>query len=214
MTHQKTPSYGENTSPHYPNRKRFHVESIKDYRYEQKEHRSNLIALWGMFSIFGIIILGILVWATMMLWPYDSIVVGEYGPIITDEYTEDGLPVVREGAVLSYEVEVCSDGSPVRTERWADLYGPFDGADGEEIIAFDGVTPTSSRLSETLEFPERDDSGCATNVARVELPEELREGSVYAIRNITSYRPNPVRIVENENSTEPFLLLAPGEKIP
>lgn len=164
--------------------------------------------MWVSVTLTALILGAILL---AILWPYESVTL-QTGPIITEERTSDDMPVVREGAPLTYATEYCNEGVDVRLSRWADQYGPFfDGAG----VALADVGPDELTVSYPLDVRDFFNlkAGCGEATASSVLP-PLPTGRVYRIRSLTRYEGNPLKTIKVTDETEPFLLLAEGAPIP
>jgi len=167
--------------------------------------------LAAVVMAFTFVMLGL--WIAAQVWPYNNITIDGYGPIQTDERTPDGLPVIRSGGAIRYEVTFCNRGvNSSITDRWIDQLGPAISTNGDTILDAPEASISTAVLFEEREF-YNSTVACATTTTETVLPTQIRTGLVYQLRNVTSYEPNALATVTLENSTEPFLLLGPDDPI-
>lgn len=148
----------------------------------------------------------------LLVWPYNNFSYGEPGPLKTQERTSTGLPVVRQGQPVKWDQPFCNHGVPTHSDRWADIYGtPTQAGFVDEKFPM-GIRVASFEIP-SIKFYGYQDT-CETTEVYAIMPNYIAPGAVYRLRIDTSYQPNPIRTITSTISTEPFLLLAPGEPIP
>ena len=162
----------------------------------------------GMLLMVGYIL--------VQVWPYNDVEITVEGDILTQEYTSDGIPVIRAsefGADLRYSIDYCNSGVDVRTVRWLDSYGPFDTVTD---IKNDLDDFSSSRfLSETLYPATEGGTGCFEDL---EVVVTIGNGPptdvYYRLSTTTYYYPNFLAKVELNSSLELFYYASEGADIP
>lgn len=150
-----------------------------------------------------------------LVYPYDSFVISEPGPIITDEFTSNGIPIIRVGEDLLYTTNFCNEGVDTIVFRRADVHGFYFGPDGQPAT-FDkdnDVISASYGLSQ-IDFFNSDPTCVEDFVINVRLPNDLPVGAYYSLRNDNMYNPNPLREIVETSETEVFLYVEEGTKAP
>lgn len=152
----------------------------------------------GDVLVFVLTVLAIVVLTLFLIAfarPYDKLRIDApedgYELMGVSEYTEDGIPVVREGTPhLMYQTEICNDAVDVEVTRWVDEYGRRLGN------AIDLPDERSSAiLIETQQIFRADDEPFCTGVVdvRTPLPTDLsafRTGGLYTFRTANTYSPS------------------------
>lgn len=138
-------------------------------------------------------------WVVAAMWPYEDLTISpaEDIPILNSD--SDG--VVTDD-FIQYGVDYCNNDVDVISTRWFDIYNEFSvfSSEGDKVGAIS--LPTQ-------EFNPPDEQ-CGTAIVKVQIPFYVpRDGTVYKFRSINEYKPNPLRTVEVEYTTEQFTL---GEK--
>lgn len=130
-----------------------------------------------------------------LLWPYRDVTFpqGNVGAVTPTTVQELGTVTVTFPAY-------CNFGQVVTVNRWADIY-------------MDGQRRASERLGTLTFYPTPGEPECrAPDVQPFGLTTAFKDytgkGTVYRIRTETTYRPNPIRTVTVEASTEPFTVTA------
>ena len=163
-----------------------------------------VLVIAGIFGVFAIL---------LMTYPYDNFSYGEVGPIITDEYTSDGIPVVRLRDELRWNQQYCNKGaSPTVSLRWLELYGNSQDA-GFVNLEDSTDEPLLGVSVPTVEF-FAEQNVCETAEVFSYMPRYLSAGGYYKFRIETSYKPNPIRTITESTETELFLLLREGDPVP
>ena len=172
-----------------------------------------LSRITGMIMALALCFLLVVVyWLTV---PYSDIELGDRGPIITEEFTSDGVPVVREGSPIMYEQRFCSTGIGSTVNRWMDVYGPYTGVPAAELKR--SVSFEIPRVVVEADIEPSGDLRCDTVTSREPIPDYINAGAVYAFRIEVSYHPNPMRTVTVSGGTtaeDRFLYLPIGAPIP
>jgi len=147
--------------------------------------------------------LGLLLYWSIKGYNYYEIM--NSGDIIANEYTSQGIPVVREGDKVSYPVEFKNTGIDTTSIREAKIFGNIaTGLIQEPIAAF-----SLANISFFNDEPTQQET-----LVEVGLPANLPENSYYTIHTTTEYKPNPIRVVGVESETEKFLYLSSDAEIP
>ena len=171
---------------------------------------------WGLRATVGLLVIASTIvglWALALLWPYADFSYGEVGPIQTDEYTSEGIPVVRFGQPIRWEQHYCNfEANPTTSIRWADIYGQASGS-GFVQTEEDLEVRTASFAVPAIVFYGYQNACDVTDVFAV-LPGYVTTGSYYRLRIETSYKANPIREPVSEAVTDLFLYLDEGEEIP
>ena len=189
--------------------------------FDEKHGNARYTSAFSWLARFVLLFLAIIVaWSAVlgywMLRPYDEVTLGPRGPIQTEEFTTEGVPVVRVGQAITYEQPFCNEGpTDTRVERWLDVYGAYVGFDPdttERSVSFDvpGLTTYGAATD-----PDREE--CIVVTSRALIPDYIYPGAVYALRLSISYDPNPVRTVVINPAFEDshlFLYLPEGAPIP
>lgn len=136
---------------------------------------------------------------------YDLFIVREFGPIQTSEYTEDGIPIIREGDFVTYNVHFKNSGVNTLAEREAIIYGSLETGPQDTPIAAFELANVRFFVSEPIE---------AESVVEIGLPANLPRNSYYRIKTTTNYEPNPIRTIGVASDTETFLYLEEDFQLP
>lgn len=151
-----------------------------------------------------------LIW---LLWPYDNLNYGKPGAIATEEYTSEGIPVVRIDGLLRWDQSFCSENTgPTVSRGWLDLYGQAS------FTQFPGFQQDMKKRTASFEIPSTifwvNQNVCATTTISLKLPNHIPTPGVYQFRLETSYEANPVRSPVASLTTRSFLLLDADAPIP
>lgn len=136
---------------------------------------------------------------------YDLFEIQEAGRIHAPEMTSNGVPVIREGEFVTYDVLFRNEGINTLAEREAIIHGNLQtGIVSPPIAGFELARVKFF----TTEPVERE------TIIEIGLPANLPKNSYYSIKTVTSYEPNPIRTVESVSETEVFLYLENGIELP
>ena len=179
---------------------------------DHKPPRKSWMFRISMTLIVGFVIFSVL-FTIAQVWPYTDVKVEWISALEADEFTSNGVPVLREGDDYTYTIDYCNDGHAIRTIRWLDSYGSVD-----QITNIDSPeeTVSSSRfLSETI-FPIYPEAiGCFEGLeVSVPLGFQLNTGVYYVLRTVSSYRPNILHEESYETRSELFYYAAEGQELP
>jgi hypothetical protein len=150
------------------------------------KHRVIAVTAWALTACW-------LAAMVALLWPYNDVTfprgnVGSVAPATVPEL----------GTITVTFPEFCNYGQVTTTERWADIY---DAA---------GTRVASEKLGTLTFYPVRDEPCRAPEIQDVGLTTAFKAygglPTTYRIRTVTSYQPNPIRIVRVEASTNPFVV--------
>ena len=131
-----------------------------------------------------------------LLWPYSDVTFPKGNVATVDPST------VGEGGTVTVTFPAyCNDGQTVTVTRWADIYTP------------DGRRAASEQLGTLTFYPDPAGPVCfEPRVDAVKLSDAFvayaDEGTMYRIRTVTAYRPNMIRTVRVEASTDPVVVVA------
>lgn len=144
------------------------------------------------------------VWA---YWPYNDLVYaeGERSLIGVTERTSEGVPVVRQGQPLRWEVPFCNRGVNTYSERWMDIYGKATESGFVDTTSHPDVRTASFGVPPVV-FWAKDagQSECGEAEVYAIIPSYVAPGSFYRFRVVSSYEPNPIRTVNVTSETELF----------
>lgn len=130
-----------------------------------------------------------------LLWPYNSVTFPN-GNVATVQPS-----IVGEGGTITVTFpKYCNSGQTVTVTRWADIYT-------------DGRRAASEQLGTLTFYPDPAGPVCfEPRVDQIKLSDAFvayaDAGTTYRIRTETSYRPNLIRTVTVEASTDPFVVTA------
>jgi hypothetical protein len=166
----------------------------------------------GILAIAAAICL-ILIILFALTWPYDKFSYGEPGKLKTDEFTSEGIPVVRQGERIVWDQPFCNRGVDTLSNRWADIYGQANDAGFATIAPANKEERVASFEVPAIIFYGYQDL-CGTTEVFAILPNYITPGAYYRFRIQTSYEANPLREITSTTTTELFLLLEQGQAIP
>lgn len=164
-------------------------------------------------AIIGASLLFSVIFTIAQVWPYNDVSVEWISALEVDEFTSDGVPVLREGEPYTYTIDYCNDGHSIRTIRWMDSYGSVDQI--TNIDSPEGTVSSSRFLSETI-FPIYPEAiGCFEDLqVSVPLGFQLNTSVYYVLRTVSSYRPNILHEESYETRSELFYYAAEGAELP
>ena len=152
-------------------------------------HRIIAVTAWALTACW-------LAAMVALLWPYNAVTFpkGNVATVRPSTVGENGTVVVTFPAY-------CNNGQEVTVTRWADIYAP------------DGMRLASEQLGTLTFYPRPGGPVCfEPRTDTVKLSDAFvayaDEGTVYRIRTETAYRPNWIRTVVVEATTEPFTVTA------
>ena len=178
-------------------------------RYTRKFRFSARVAFALLLITFAF--LGVLIY--WLVYPYDRDIISEPSDFLVEEFTSDGIPVIRKGEPLRYTTDICSAGVSSTVSREALIYGQWQDLNGDTRADSNAGVIASFSLSEIQLFIDSDI--CVEDfLVQIELPNDLPTGNFYSIKNVSTFQPNPVRTISSINQTQIFLYLKQGESIP
>ena len=168
---------------------------------------------WAAYFVMGLILLAlvlVLVASFLMVRPYNLANIDQPSTLITEEFTSDGIPVVRVASPINYTTSFCNDGVDITTVRFVDSYDSVEATEH----AFEFAGRTSSFLVGFSTF-YANEPGCVNNRnVKVTLPLFVAPNAYYKLRTDNSYDPNPLRTIVNTTETELFYLAIQGSELP
>lgn len=173
---------------------------------------------WNIFAIAIIVVSIILtsIWIIVRLWPYNDVSVKWEGGIEAEEWTSEGIPVIRSseyGGYLHYKLDYCNTGVDVRTVRWLDSYGP-EGSAPDLNPPRDAVS-SSRFVSETFYPITEVGVGCFENLeVEVRMPHGPPTGVYYRMRSVSTYYPNFLAEVDYTTYSDLFYFAEGDEELP
>ena len=184
-------------------------EDYATARYTRKFRFSARIAFGLLLITFAF--LGLLIY--WLVYPYNADIISEPSDFITEEFTSDGVPVIRKGEPLQYTTDICSSGVSSTINREALIHGQWQDADGDVRADSNAGVIASFSLSEIQLFIEND--VCIEDfLVQIELPNDIPTGNFYSIQNVSTFRPNPVRTVTSIGETQIFMYIDQDQDLP
>ena len=173
---------------------------------------------WGMRVSIALLVVSfamVILWALAVTWPYDKFSYGEVGQVKTEEFTSEGIPVIRAGEPVTWDQDYCNfEANPTTSIRWADIYGD---ATASGFVDLEGEVSIEDRVA-SFEVPAIEfygyQNGCETTEVFAILPDYVTPGSYYKLRIETSYSANPIRRPVSEASTHLFLYIDKDAPVP
>ena len=164
-------------------------------------------------TIIGVVLASTVIFTVAQIAPYSDVTVTWTSELEVDEFTSEGVPVLREGEPYTYSIDYCNNGHAIRTVRWLDSFGSVDQVTNIDSPA--NIVSSSRLLSETLypTYPEA--TGCFDDLeVRVQLGLQINTGVYYSLRTVSSYRPNFLHEEVYENRSELFYYAEEGAELP
>ena len=151
----------------------------------------------------------------LLLEPAGQITMGSRSPILTEEHTSSGVPVIRKGQPVMWSQDFCNDGSrDAIVNRWIDVHGQYSVFDDiEEQPAISFAIGQVQIYGATIVEP-----GCQTDSNSTQIiPDDINTGVLYQLRNIVTYDVNAIKHATASTHYQPdqtFLYLDADAPIP
>lgn len=152
--------------------------------------------------------------ALALLWPYDRVSFSDQpADVVSDEWTEGGIPVVRAGDSLQLQFSFCNHAQDTKSIRWFDRYtGTVPGFDDERD---DETEPVQSLAAPDVLYYSNGVDRCQDDaITETTIPSYIPTGYVYRYRVNVIYKPNFARTVQENFDSTPFLYLGANDPIP
>ena len=168
-----------------------------------------------IFIMLGVTIAMSLLIIGLLLEPAGQITMGNRTPIVTEEYTTSGVPVIRKGQPVRWSQDFCNDGTrDAIVHRWLDLHGQYSVFDDiEEQPAISWSIGDVAIYGVTLV-----ETGCQVDTTSNQIiPDYIHTGVLYQVRNIVAYDVNAIKHASASTHYQPdqtFLYLDIGDPIP
>ena len=178
-------------------------------------HRRYRVLNTFIFIMLAVTIAMTLFIIAMFVEPAGQITMGDRTPILTEEYTSSGVPVIRKGQPVIWSQDFCNDGTRDATvNRWIDVHGQysvFDDIEEQPAISF-AIGQVQIYGSTILE------PGCQTDTNSAQIiPDDIHTGVLYQLRNDVVYDVNALKSATASTHFQPdqtFLYLDVDAPIP
>lgn len=168
-----------------------------------------------IYAVLALLVLGMIVITVFLTIPNNDF---EYTngemTVDTEEFTSDGIPVVRVLEPAVFNIDFCNWGVNTETQRFLDLYLPLD----EEITDPKDFSRVGSFWLAPVKTYNGDIgrvAGCLTDVPQeVLFPRYPDQDRYYKFRLSTSWRVNSIRIDTDSVKSELFYYASEGSEIP
>lgn len=182
-----------------------------DASYSSSFRWSARVAVLALLCILAF--LGLMVW--WGLQPAKEFKVISISPLVTDEYTSEGIPVIRRDSPLIYTTHYEADaGVEVYVDRWLEVYGTSDGSSGPAVRPFGAIEQSSWQFfSNPSGTTDPSDEPTEFTVS-IRLNPEINSNTYYSLVSETSYQVNPIRKQTIDTASEVFLYLSEDAEIP
>lgn len=161
-----------------------------------------------VWTLFVILIVIVAIVSYLLLRPYNDLTIKSTNDTdnmtVISDITKDGMPVIKRGSQIVFEVDYCNRNVDVTSIRWLYQYDKFSVFESENMDEALGAT----RLPDVKFFPPDDfqpEDYCGISEVAINLPYYIHPG-VYSLENVNTYQPNPIRDVRVVYNTERFII--------